>query len=332
METSLTNYRQRYRDLALEFLWRQWSAIGVAGHTSARDSRLIDPEALLLVTTTFGRHDPRLFDEVLDWLDTNGRLVNLQRLQNLGEIIGDRSVLDAIAARVGNRSVNSKWRSLSREEGGSTGPRRLFHDLPVMGEPDETFARHGWLRGAVKLRQLSQSPDPNLPENFLFKLRALFGMQARAEIMAFLLAHESGHPGDMAGRIAYFPRTVQTTLNDMEHSGHMLSRRDGREKRFWLRRSEWRFLMTWCGPDTAQPVFPSWVDWAPLFASMEALWRFLEKPGLDVTPPAVQSIELRACVERLSPDFVREHVKTPPTATGSEYVRSVLEDFCRVLA
>ena len=34
-----------------------------------------------------------------------------------------------------------------------------------------------------------------------------------------------------------------TTLNDMERSGHVLTGRQGREKRFWLRRDEWRFLI-----------------------------------------------------------------------------------------
>jgi hypothetical protein len=41
---------------------------------------MIDPEALLLATCTFGRYEPRLFDEVLDWMRTNGWVMNTQRL------------------------------------------------------------------------------------------------------------------------------------------------------------------------------------------------------------------------------------------------------------
>ncbi|MHB8524030.1 MAG: hypothetical protein ACYDH9_25180 [Limisphaerales bacterium] len=331
METSLANFRERYRELALDFLWRQWSAIGVASHARTDDSWIIDPEALLLATTTFGRYEPRLFDEVLDWLNTNGQTVNLQRLQNLCQQFGNRGVLNGIAAHLAKRTANIKWRTLFREAKEATTTEPLFPDLPVLGEPDETFAHHGWRRGPVKLRQLSQPADPHQPTNLLFKLRALFGLQARAEVMAFLLAVESGHPGEMAQRIAYFPRTVQTTLNDMERSGHVLTRRDGREKRFWLRRDEWRFLITWSGRAGGTADFPRWVDWAPLFAALEEVWTFLTKPGLDGASPAVQAIELRACLDKLSPAFMREHLKTPHGAKGGDYVQSVLNDFCTIL-
>jgi hypothetical protein len=33
-----------------------------------REEHAADPEALLLFTFEVGRNDPRLFDEVLDWL------------------------------------------------------------------------------------------------------------------------------------------------------------------------------------------------------------------------------------------------------------------------
>ena len=109
---------------------------------------IIDPEALLLATTTFGRHDPRLFDEVLDWLNTNGQTINLQRLQNLH--FGQRSVLNGLAAHLAKRTVHFKWRALLREAPNAP-TELLFPDLPVFGEADELFARYGWRRGPVKL-------------------------------------------------------------------------------------------------------------------------------------------------------------------------------------
>ena len=47
------------------------------------DAWVIDPEALLLLTCTMGRHEPRLFDEVLDWLRENGRFINVMRLKRI---------------------------------------------------------------------------------------------------------------------------------------------------------------------------------------------------------------------------------------------------------
>lgn len=181
----------------------------------------------------------------------------------------------------------------------------------------------------MRLRQLSQSPNPDQVTNLLFKLRSLFGVQARAEVMAFLLTHESGHPAEMAERLAYFPRTIQTTLNDMERSGHVLSGRSGREKRFWLRRDEWRFLITWQIPERQ---FPIWIDWASRFAAIEAIWKFLNKADLQSAPTGVQAIELRAALEKLSPGFLREHIQTPAGASGAEFVASVLDSFHKILA
>lgn len=180
----------------------------------------------------------------------------------------------------------------------------------------------------MKLRQLSQNPDPNQVTNLLFKLRSLFGVQARAEVMAFLLSHESGHPAEMAKRLAYFPRTIQSTLNDMERSGHILSGRSGREKRFWLRRDEWRFLVTWRVP---KGEFPIWIDWASRFAATEAVWKFLSQVELEPAPAAVQAIELRTIMEKLSPQFLRENIQSPPGASGGEFVASVLESFHKLL-
>jgi len=323
--------REHFQEQVLGFLWRQWSALGVAGQSQPVDRWMLDPEALLLATTSLGR-DPRLFDEVLDWLNTNGQFINLQRLQNLGQRFGDVTVLRAMAAHLARRSVHAKWKTLLREKSPVAEAQPLFPGVPVIGLPDELFARHGWLRGPLTLRQLSQPADPHRPTNFLIKLRALFGMQARAEVMAYLLAEESGHPSEMAVRLAYFPRTLQTTLNDLARSGHLQCRREGQEKRFWLRRDDWRFLLTWAAASgESAPEFPRWVDWAPLFVALESVARFLNRPDLEHASPAVQAIELRACLDTLDPVFLRERIHIPPAATGTAYVAAVLGDLHRLL-
>ncbi len=323
--------RDRFRELTQDFLWRQWSALGVAGHAGSVGNAIIDPEALLLATTRLGR-EPRLFDEVLDWLNVNGALINLQRLQNLAPRIGEKSILDAVAAHLAKRTIHSKWKTLLRTATPVTDRRPLFPEVPILGQPDELFSSHGWLRGPLALRRLSQPPDPHRASNLLIKLRGLFGMQARAEVMAYLLARESGYPREMAAHLGYFPRTLQTTLNDMAGSGHVLARRAGKEKQFWLRRDEWRFLMTW-SPNSTQGTaeFPRWVDWSAFFAAIESLWRFLDRPDLDEAGPAVQAIELRARLDAMDPAFLRENIDVPPGTTGTDLINAVVDRFCQLL-
>lgn len=332
METSLINFRDRFRDLALASLWRRWTTLGIAGQQAGADDRIIDPEALLLTTTTFARHDPRLFDEVLDWLNTNGQFINLQRLQNLSECLGQRSVLEGMAAHLAKRTVHSKWRTLLGSGSDATRSEPLFPGVPVVGAPDELFARRGWLRAPVELRQLSQAPDPHRSSNLLIKLRCLFGMQARAEVMAYLLSFDSGHPGEMAGRLGYFPRTLLTTLNDMARSGHVWARREGHEKRFWLRQEDWRFLITWpAQPGRTASEFPRWADYALTYTACEMVWHFLNRPELHDASEAVQCIELRSCLQRMDPALLRTHIHIPPGAAGATFLNAALEELCRLL-
>ena len=80
MKKSLKIFRDEYLELLLDFLWQEWSALGVAGQKKDPCRHVIDPEALLLFTCSLGRYDQRLFDEVMDWLTTNGRFINVHAL------------------------------------------------------------------------------------------------------------------------------------------------------------------------------------------------------------------------------------------------------------
>ena len=112
MKTSLTNFRDRLVERILQFLWRQWSALGVAGHARTDDSWIIDPEALLLFSTVVARHDARLFDETLDWLHLNDSWISLQRLGTMIKeyALGDMAVLAAMSEHLAGQTGHSKWK------------------------------------------------------------------------------------------------------------------------------------------------------------------------------------------------------------------------------
>jgi hypothetical protein len=71
------------------------------------------------------------------------------------------------------------------------------------------FAKHGLLRGKLELHGMSQPPDPRARETLVFTLRALLGVNARAEILAWLLTHDSGHPAAIARSTGYFSKSIQ---------------------------------------------------------------------------------------------------------------------------
>jgi hypothetical protein len=302
MPKSPTNSKPQLREALLDLLWQQWAALGVAGAAKPDAEWCVDPEALLLITTTQGRTDPRLFNEMLDWLWVHGESVNVQRLKNIQKALGlgDRRVLGAIAAWLSQRSTLSKWKPLaviSESVPKTTEPLFISKDgtpQPSFGASDPIFLKHGFQRGPIKRRELSQAPNPLLPTTLLWKLRALFGVQARAEILLWLLTHESGHAADIARGTFYFPRTVDETLKELATSGMVKSARAGREKRCWLKPSEWSFLQTWNRPDG----FPRWIDWARFFTMQERISVVLSNHDLS---PMLQASELRRVFDELQP-------------------------------
>lgn len=208
----------------LDFLWCQWSALGVAGQRRAGDDRLIDPEALLLVTTRFGRHDSRLLDEVIDWLSANGKRINLQRLRRIHDEwpVADLRVLAAISSRLATQSMMRKWITLS---------------------------------------------------------------------------------------------------------GHIRSRRDGREKISWVKPCALNFLITWSEPS----CFPRWVDWMPVFFAVTTFINALGQPGLDDAPEQVQSIQLRQALDSVMPALSRarlaESLAASRELTGNQLIGAIHEDW-----
>jgi hypothetical protein len=338
MPTSFQDSLNHLTERMVDLLWRQWSSIGVAGQTRTGDDWIIDPEALLLATTRFGRHDSRLMDESIDWLVKYGRRISLQRLQGLHRNwpgVADPRVLAAIAEVLGQQVAHRKWRVIAEphDQCAPTAPESLFFrsdGAPAahFGEAEPVFAKHGLLRGKLQHRGMSQPPDPRARENLLFTLRALLGVNARAEIMAWLLTHDSGHPAAIARSTGYFSKSIQQTLNEMEDSAQVISVRHGREKHFRVRAKDWHFLLP--PPADGHGAFPRWIDWMPLFAAITRFAETLALPGIDEKSERFQAIKLREALNEAMPALIRAGVshelQTTRDFRGADLVQSLLAD------
>ncbi|QTN33607.1 hypothetical protein HZ994_15250 [Akkermansiaceae bacterium] len=326
----------------IDLLWHQWSSIGAAGYARPDDKRIIDPEALILATTRFGRHDSRLMDEAVDWLVKFGNRISLQRLQGLNKNwpgVADPRVLAAIAEVIGRQVAHRKWRVLVDESVEASEPEGFFigkDGKPISNsmDADPTFSKHGLMRGALDLRGMSQAPDPQNRQNLIFTLRALLGVNARAEIMAWLLTHESGHPAAIARSTGYFSKSIQQILNEMAESGQVASIRIGREKHFSVpRRESWQELLCPATEDAAG--FPVWVDWMPLFSVVTHFAETIGKPGLDDTSEHFQAAKLRDalydCTAALAQAGRVHAMQAKPGLRGASLVNALLADLEKLL-
>lgn len=338
---SICTQAETLLEAMLAHLWRQWSLLGVAGSSvtqefSSGPSRLIDPEALVLATTVFGRHDARLFDESLDWLVSNGDRINLQRLQNLQATwhLADSRVFGAVAEILaGHRSTLTKWRKLAAAPTPDLAPEPFFVDrqgnaMPIpLDNLDPRFLRWSLARSQWTPRRMSQSPSPSHPENLLFKLRSLFGVNSRAEIIAWLLLNGPASPAALARDLGYFSKTVQGILNEMALSGHVVVHRAGREKRFQLRSEEWEFLFVDRSSGTAHR--PVWHPWAGIYAVTKATHQLTLGSNYQSASAAAQSIGLRNTLNTL-PSTIPTTL-LPETASPRPIWRQLEKELCAVL-
>jgi hypothetical protein len=336
MNQSLRRFKDEFQNLLLNFLWRQWSALGVAGQASGEDVWVIDPEALLLLTCTMGRHEPRLFDEVLDWLQENGRFINIMRLKRIlrtEKFAGERT-LAAVAACLSKGTEALKWKLLAESVQPTSVTAEFFispdgKPLPVLGEPEPYFARYGFRRGPLRLRGYSQRFRPTQPTNLALQLRALFGINVRCEIVLYLLTHEAAHPSQIAREAYYFERAVQGTLVDMSQSGIVQLRSSGREKHYWLLQKHWAALLN------RPEQFPQWITWPPLFSALERIWLKLNDPRLEALDPLLQSSELRQLMVEVRPAFERarfdKNLSDDRQYLGEKYLPVFLSDVTRLL-
>ena len=303
MDTSLINFRGNCLESTISLLWRQWCSLGVSGHaTPAAMNRLIDPEALILATSSIGRYEPRLFDEAMDWLAKYGSLINLQRLKNLSEItkLGNANVVCAMASWLAVRGKQPRWKVLANRPSDIVSPIQetlfLGIDGPKAKESDDLFLAHGLERSPFQPRKMSRAPRPTLAPNLVLSLRALIGNSARVEIILFLAGGAAAHAAEIARATGYAPRTLQALLQEMLLSGHLLSQepigqskakvRRGSNRRYHLKATDWAFLI-------AGQSFPQWTPWAAVFAFMQQVITSIPQPNSKQKHPSIISSKLR---------------------------------------
>lgn len=259
--------------------WRQWVALGVDAVAEADDD-VVDPEALIALTAELGDADARLRDVSTDWCVAFGRYVNGTRLKTVAAELG--TPLDRIGEYVATVAA-------------AGGPR-----WPMGTEP-----RPGYVsRRKARLRSAAQ------PARLRVRLRAAFGVNARADVLAALLASGSvaSSLADIARVTRFSKLNVAAAVDALGLAGLVDIRVVGNEQRVTIAPVD-------ILPGLRAPVFQ--VDWVAMFGLALATSRFLAR---DVGPPAVRAIEARRMSEEFRPWTAAARMPTPDEAAlGPDY-------------
>ncbi len=331
------DFKEIFLDNMLDFLWRQWSAIGVLGEARARESWVIDPEALLVFTLELGRYEPRLFDETMDWLVTNGHWIDMQRLRGVLKESTDETcrLMGAVSEFLSAQGLERKWKNLAKLclKNIPQEHDELFKSIKgiqdaVIQKRDESFSKFGFFRPVLHLSKKSREVIPTAESNIRFMLRALFGVGSRAECILYLLTHDAGHPAEVAKAIGLSVRGTQDALIELSKSGLVLTRIKGKRKiEYWLSQERWwEFLSKGSFEEIKRPV---WIDWIALFKALVTVWDTLSEIA-KTKSEYIKSSKLRDAMERVGNEFAQSGIDIPPIpgrGVRPENYAKAFEDF-----
>lgn len=317
----ISEIRGKVNQGLLDFTWRQWAQIGVSATVAGADRWAIDPEALILFTVGIGRRDPRLFDEMLDWMAFNHELLSIQRLRNLSRRFPVPA--DLVAAVTAWTRQTESMNPPASQQAESAQVRDLVFSpdiLAFVSQPDPVFAQYGFSRPPAARTGKSHEPNPDLPVNLSFRLRHLFGPGGRSEAMRVLLTYRDG-PLD-AARIAdeagFAKRNISDVLASLTKSGIIRTAWSGNERHFTTYRERWALFLALAGPADL-PTFLSWVHLLP--AALEISMWLDEKTDTTDSDYLIAS-QARRLITRLTRDLEAAHVdiQHPQTAHGTAYL------------
>lgn len=327
MQTSAL--RDRVTTTLLDFARDQWAQLGVFLPSSRpADSWAQDPESLLVFTLDVARDDARLFDEVLDWLRLNGGALSGRRLSRLAH--GDGFKGGLVSAAVDWAAEHgSPLRMQIGVEPRSDDPVSVFERPGLPDRSDEIFLRHGLAKPVARPSGKSSTPDLFLPINLAFRLRSLFGVSSRAEIVRFLLA--SGIPDATTLAIAEAAvstkRNANDALHDLASSGLIERHMIGNEARYGLDRSRWAAFL-----ELAPDAVPAYRDWRSLLSALGEIRRWLVSSEVDMLSDYLRASQARQLLARIKPALERAGIAVSERGIAEEYWPSFVETVENALA
>ena len=171
----LSALRQPLSDQLVAFAWAEWAQMGLLATPHRRSPWAQDPEALIIFTLEIARAEPRLFDELLDWMLLNEPLLSVRRLRAMCIDETDRTLTTATLKWLTRQRPRARLANGAKTQAPAKRQPLFQSEIPI-NHPDEDFAAAGWLRPVLSPSRKSQHPDINSPINLPFRLRQILGV------------------------------------------------------------------------------------------------------------------------------------------------------------
>jgi hypothetical protein len=322
----ISAFSRRLSQRLVEFTWDEWAQMGLLATPHRQSPWAQDPEALIVFTLEVARAEPRLFDELLDWMLVNEALLSVRRLRAMCVDETDRSLLAAALAWLSRERPQARLGNGAKATPPAT-VHRLFHSVIHVSEPDEAFASAGWLRPTLSPSHKSQPPDPAAPINLAFRLRQILGVGIRAEVVRILLTVQAPwvNAQTLARSTGYAKRNVHDALAGLSAAGVVSAFTVGSEQRYAADRPAWEALLG-SKPDE----LPVHRDWPQLLGVLRRILRWSEQPDLASMSDYLRASQARDLLEATSSDLAFVGIAAPSSTSPDGSWRD-LEEVCERL-
>ena len=300
---TLSKIEEEITEIGIDAVWAQWSTLG-AGTLQKRGtvSSIIDPEGLLLLSLYLIPEERRLRDLVQWWAEAGSELLSLQRTKTL---------LDSFPPEVNEYlKTYSRWAT----EAGDKRWRKYAEE----GREQVDRERKG-----------PESPKLDSPSSLLFRLRAGFGVGAKADVLAYLLGIEEQAVAtkEAVRAISYSRATVQGALEDLSRAGFIEQKSDY-PREYFAPFDRWKPFVL--GDDRPNNLCPRWRHWGKVYAFLARSRRWIDEA--ENQSEYVKSTRARDVFEDFRTTFEsnRIQVPSPETYPGPEYADGFARTVARV--
>ena len=281
----MLTYSEEVSDLVLGTLWSQWAELGLSGWERHQQDVALDLEALIITTARVGDRDTRLRSEALDWSVAHGRSASAVRLKHLtsqADVVTQNAVGEFVATVNANSGL--RW--------------------PGSGSP-ASFTPTG----------RSAAPSLERPALIQLRLRALWGVSARAEVLRVMLADGDRFMGisEVAAAAAFGKDAVAEALDSL-HRGGVLDEAGARNQRVF-RLGRRHDLVTLVGSEPDWQRSWAWPIVLPIMAGI------LEAADLSETTSIARAADIRRRWREWQPQLARLGLVTGAIGTGLDFLR-----------
>ncbi|HUU05040.1 MAG TPA: winged helix-turn-helix domain-containing protein [Patescibacteria group bacterium] len=208
-KNSPAKFKEYLQEGFLVLLWRQWRTLGITAY-SPETKQLIDLEALILATSIAAEQDQRLWTAVIRWLACFQDWVNQARLKRMS------------AAFIKPDEYLKK--PLIKKE--------IWQEVELL--LSTTLSSKKTTTNTSRAKRTLTPPLLKKPPLLQLYLRGIFGVNARAELILFLLVNGEGNSNQIARETFYDQKNIYVILERWAESGFVTKESRGKQNQYSL--------------------------------------------------------------------------------------------------